>query len=148
MQIFLLPCWKLRPLRSHAPNTGPSRKIIYGWLSSWTVMAKRKWRGWEEGYWEQGGCLGGFTGAMKAGGSFLLIFLGQQKASGLCLSWQTHLACNCSDQTDNQSWKCVDKQKFTASIGKVNRSRRRPVHKQRICWAAALVWSVVCISII
>lgn len=72
---------------------------------------------------------GTFKGAMKRG-SFLLIFLGQQKGRGLCLSWQTHLAGNCSDQTDNHSWKCLDKQKFTAPIGKVNRSRISPVHKQ------------------
>lgn len=49
---------------------------------------------------------------------------------GLCLNWQTHLAGNCLDQTDSQSWKCMDKQKFTAPIGKVNRSHIRLVHKQ------------------
>lgn len=78
-----------------------------------------------EGMFE--GCGGGVSGGLW---SFLLIFLGQQRGRGLCLSWQTHLAGNCSDQTDNQSWKCMDKQKFTAPIGKVNRSRIRPVHKQ------------------
>lgn len=144
MQIVFLSCWKLRPLQSHAPNTGPSRKIIYGWLSSWTVMAKRKWRGWEEEYWGYGEA--GHRG-YEGGRLFFWSFLGQQKASGLCLSWQTHLACNCSDQTDNQSWKCMDKQKFTTAIGKVNRSHIRPVHKQRNCWAGALVWSVVGVSI-
>lgn len=50
--LFLCPCWKLCALRGRVPNTGPSKKIIYGWLSSWTVMTKRKWRGWEEGYGE------------------------------------------------------------------------------------------------
>lgn len=74
-----------------------------------------------------GGCDGGASrGLWRGGGSSLLIFLGQQRGRGLCLSWQTHLAGNCSDQTDNQSWKCMDKQKFTAPIGKVNRSRIRP----------------------
>lgn len=63
--------------------------------------------------------------------SFDLFRTAKKEGGGaLCLSWQTHLAGNCSDQTDNQSWKCMDKQKFTAPIGKVNRSRIRPVHKQ------------------
>lgn len=141
------PCWKLCTLKGHVPNTGTSKKIIYGRLSSWTVMGKRKWRGWEEG---DGGRRGAFGGAPRGpGGSSLLIFLGQQKSGGgLSLCWQTHLAGNCSDQPDNQSWKCMDKQKFTAPIGKVNRSPIRPVYKQWNCQVRASLWSVVCVSII
>lgn len=90
---------------------------------------------------------GGSQGLWSGGRLFFWSFLGQQKPSALCLSWQTHLACNCSDQTDNQSWKCMDKQKFTAAIGKVNRSGIRPGCQQRKCWAGPLVWSVVCVSI-
>jgi len=83
------------------------------------------------GVWGGGGGGGGGLCKGGLGGSSLLIFLGQQREWGvLCLHWQTHLAGNCSDQTDNRSWKCMDKQKFTAPIGKVNRSRTRPVHKQ------------------
>ena len=63
-------------------------------------------------------------------GVFILIFLGQQRQRGICLSWQTHLAGNCPDQTDSQSRRCMDKQRFTTPIGKVNRSHIRPVHKQ------------------
>ena len=79
-------CWKLCALKGHVPNTGPSKKIIYGWFSSWTVMGKRKWRGWEEGYGEWRGRLGVVVGLFQEGygrgGSSLLIFLEQQRGRG------------------------------------------------------------------
>lgn len=63
------PRWKPCILKGRVPNTGPSKKIIYGWLSSWTAMAKRKCRDWEEGYGEWRGMFRGlgwgcFKGAM------------------------------------------------------------------------------------
>lgn len=141
-----------RALREAMPQTLGRREKSFmvgfpaelSWLKGNEEVGRRDTG--SRGVW--GGVWGVHRGYESRGGLFFWSFLGQQKASGLCLSWQTHLACNCSDQTDNQSWKCVDKQKFTASIGKVNRSHRRAQHKQRIRWAAAWVWSVVCISII
>lgn len=80
--------------------------------------------------WGVEGMFGGEVGDFQAGVLPFDLFRAAKREGGLRLSWQTHLAGNCSDQTDNHSWKCLDKQKFTAPIGKVNRSRISPVHQQ------------------
>ena len=65
------------------------------------------------GSWGRGGVHRGFEGVFPFD-----LFRAEQKGGGaVSLSWQTHLAGNCSDHSDNQSWKCMDKQKFTAPIG-------------------------------